>query len=815
MQDLRIAFRTLRKSLGFAIFAIVTLALGIGANTAIFSVIDNVLLRPLPYPDADSLVTVNDTMQGAPVPVSIPEADDYRQQSDAFVAVAALLQFPGNLTGGDHPERIEGLCVSPGYFAMLGVPAHLGRTFTGTDETPGISSIAVISDSLWRSRFGGRAEVIGARVELDDDPYTIVGVMPKGFAHPARAGNVAIDVWVACGYRGMPFAPPQRNARGFGVMGRLKPGVSVAQAQERLDLVAGRLHAQFPGDYPSAERWGVKVRPLAELVVGDAGKGLVLLFGAVGFVLLIACTNVAILLLARAAGRRKELTVRAALGASRARLVRQLFTESMILAVFGGAGGILLAMWATDLLVSVSALSLPRATEVRVDLGVLAFTLGLSVVTALLFGLLPAVRASRTDLQAVLKEGGRSMSAAPGGRLRTLLVVAEVALATTMLVGAGLLMRSLNNAENVEPGFDPEHVARAALWLPLPNDRNSGRYNVEANREAFAAELLRRTRAVPGIESAALASALPLANGPQRGGGHVPLYVVGRDESRPTVLSWLSIVSDGYFETLRIPLLGGRGFAESDVGPKSRQVAVVNRTMAEHVWPGADPLGATIRVGRGDGAVAYTVVGVAGDVRSQGLDVEAPDEIYLAFGQQSQAQLDVVVREKPGSDAAQGVPAVVRSIDQHLPVSAARPLNDVLADAVARRRFVAFLLGLFAAAALGMAALGIYGVTSYAVAQRQHEIGLRMAVGARSRDVLALILGNAIKVVGAGVAVGLVGAAASGRMVSGLLYGVGLLDPLTFGGIAVLLVAVALLASWLPARRATRVDPMIALRSDT
>jgi putative ABC transport system permease protein len=813
--DLRYALRLLAKSPGFTLFAVLALALGIGANTAIFSVVNAVLLRPLPYPHAEQLVSVANTVHDKRLVLSLLDVRDYREQSGAFSALAATMEFPGNLTGGARPERIEALCVTGEYFSLLGVPAQAGRTFVPADVVSGIGPVTVISDALWRRRFGARPDTLGSRVTFDDDPYTIVGVMPPGFRHPDSASGVPVDVWVPCSFQGMPFAATlRRTDRSLGAIGRLRPDVDLAQASARVAAVAARVRRENPVDYPEAERWGTRVAPLATQVVGDVGHALLLLFGAVGLVLLIACTNVAILIMARAAARRKEVTVRAALGASRARLVRQLLTESLVLSLAGGTLGVLVAMWATDFLVSLSPSALPRAHEIRLDGLVLGFTAGLSCVTAVLFGLAPAIRASHADLTTVLNEGGRGMHASPGSRLRTGLVVAQVALSMVVLAVAGLLLRSLHNTQKVEPGFDARNLATVDIWMPVPNDRNIGYYNIPAYKVTFADTLAQRVRALPGVTDAAVAAALPFDR--RNAGALPPIAVVGRDEPPGSHFAVVTLVGEGYFGTMGIPVASGRSFARRD-DLEAPKVAVVNRAAAAHLWPGANPVGARILIGPAQKPEdAFTVIGIVGDVRSLGLDAEIPDEIYLAFAQIPVPRVHLVARTQPGATAAVAqIPDVVRSIDPNLPVSAVRPVADLLAEAIAQRRFTALLLVIFGAVALAMAALGIYSVTSYAVAQRRHEFGVRMAVGARGGDVIAMVLREALLVVAAGVGVGLVGALLAARAFTRLLYGVSASDPLTYVAIGALLGGIALVASVVPARRAARVDPMIALRSET
>jgi putative ABC transport system permease protein len=814
--DVRYAVRMLRKSPGFAAVAVTALALGIGANTAIFSVVNAVLLSPLPYAEPGQLVVLTNEFQKLGfqnVNVSVPEYRDYLEQGGVFEGATAIYPVNINLTGVDEPERIQAMIVSPSFFDVLGVAPELGRTFQKEDEHPGIAEVAVISHGLWQRRFGGDPGVLGRRLRLDDDDFTVVGVMPAEFRHPGSTPT-EVEIWVPSGFSATPFDPPARKDRILNsLVARLAAGATPELAQRSMDLVAARLQEQHPDSYPADAGFGVRVAPLHDTLVGNVRPALLVLLGAVGLVLLIACANVANLLLARAAARQKEVAVRLALGAGRARLVRQFLTESVLLALAGGALGLVLALWGIDALLALSPPNIPGLGGVGVDGAVLAFTLATSLLTGVAFGIVPALQTTESGLHESLKEGGRSATGARRNRLSGIFVVSEFALALVLLIGAGLLIRSFWRLQEVAPGFDPRNVLTAEVWLPTPNQPDRGRYFAPEKKVAFARQLLERVRALPGVEYAGLTTGLPLGSNLSSGlftaEGRETLGLEGsaRGEARR--------VTPDYFRAMGIPLLSGRAFTESDDRVPA-SVAVVGERLARRIWPGEDPLGKRLKLGGPTSTAPWlTVVGVVGDVKSRGMDVETPLQIYIPFF--SEPNLYMALAARTNSDPAaltRVVAEEARAIDGDQPVYNVRTMEQALAVSTAQRRFSTLLLGIFAGVALVLAAVGIYGVMAYAVSQRTREIGVRMALGARPGHILRLVVGGGMAMALAGVAAGLAAAFALTRVMAGLLFDVSATDPLVFGAISILLVGVALLACYVPARRAARVDPLVALRTE-
>jgi len=821
MPDIRAALRMLKNNPAVSGIAVLTLALGIGANTAIFSVVDTVLLKPLPYRDPSQLVTLQNSVRGRRVGLSTIEVDDYREQSAVFQAVAAVLTFDGNLTGGDQPERVQAVGAYANYFEIMGVPPLIGRTFDSSEQRKSWTEVVVLSHGIWQRRFGGSLDVIGKTLRLDDDAYTIIGVMPPGFNHPDSRITGPVDLWLPCGFAAEPFQEPKRQFRFLDAIGRLRPGIGLAEAQVAVTAVSERLKLTYPEAYLATElkSWAVRVPPLDEQVVGGSRPGLLVLLGAVVLVLLVACTNVANLLLARASVRRREMAVRTALGASPARLIGQLLTESILLALFGGALGLLVAFWGIDLLAAFAPPELPRLRSFGLDWRVLAFTMTVSVGAGLLFGVFPALQASRADPQAAMKDGGAALGGTRRHRLLGALVVGELALALVLLGGAGLLVRSLWKVGAVDPGFNARGVLSAALWLPQPNKLEDGKYFKFEQRDVFFRQLLNRIAAAPGVESAALISQVPLRGDPSRSlAGILP---EDRDGSAPDKFQFVQFrfASAEYFRTMRIAFVSGRGFADTDV-QNGTQVAIINETLARHLWPGEAAVGKRFRFPPGGAPPPpdpwVHVVGVVGDVKTAGLDAPTPDEIYRPLTQVSNLQSSLVVRASGGAPAALAsvVRAQLHELDPDLPIFDVIVLDDVLAQAMATRSFTATLLALFASVALALAALGIYGVLAYAVSQRRQEIALRMALGAREVDVLRMVIGQALRLVALGLVLGGLALAAGSQLISSLLFGVSQTDWVTFAAIATVLVAVALAASWLPALRAARTSPMAALRRD-
>jgi putative ABC transport system permease protein len=813
-RDLRFTARSLLRSPAFTAIAVLTLALGIGANTAIFSVVYSVLLRPLAYSEPERLISIRAAYAGTgaqDIPASQPEYHDYLEGVGALQDLAAVYPISINLTGLGEPQRIQASVVSDNYFRLLGVAPALGRDFTPDDDRGQIGYVVIISHQLWQKRFGGDPGVIGKTVRLDDDPMTIIGIMPRGFRHVLESGTSPMEVWA-------PIAldnpdPNFLNARGlrvYDLIGRLKPGRTVDNASAELAALTVRLREQYPQAYPAGQGWHPVATPLAEQVVGDVRPALLVLLGAVGFVLLIGCANVANLLLARSTVREREIAVRTALGSSRGRLVRQLLTESLVLAALGGGLGLVLAAWGSSALGRLVSLYLPRAGEIELSLPVLGFTAFLIILTGVVFGLLPALQMSRADLQGVLKDSGRGTAGAPRTRMRAALVVAEVAVALMLLAGAGLMLRSFQRLMAVEYGFDPDRLLTLQMWLPVPNDRSKGRFQTHAQRRSFYERALAAVQAVPGVRNAALISQLPL-----RGENDLRLEIEGRPVAPddPPMTAQGRLVSPNYFETMGIPRLAGEGLPDLE-DSVSRRLVVVNRTMAEKYWPGADPIGQRVRF-RSDGPW-LTVAGIVGDVRQIGPADPPREEVYSSYRAVSSQEMSMVVRtgEDDPERLGAAVTAAIRSVDPEQPVFGVMSMERVIENASAERRISMVLLLLFAGMALLLSAIGIYGVMAYTTTQRRHEIGIRLALGAGTRDVLRLVVGQGMRLVLVGLVAGLVGAWSLSRVLASQLFDTSAQDPVTYAAVAFLLGLVALIATWLPARRATRVDPMISLRAE-
>jgi putative ABC transport system permease protein len=804
-QDIRFGFRTLLRSPATSAVALLTLALGIGANTAIFSVVNGVLLEPLPYPDPDALVVVLESNPGLGFPrfsVSPPNFDDWRHQNQVFESMAAISRGRFNLTGGDRPEAVPGEQVTPELFRVLGVQPVLGRGFLPEEGRPGGPKVAVLSHGLWQRRFGSDRAALHRQILIDGESFTVIGVMPPGFELRSQT-----QIWLPLPW---DFTPDSRGGHFLSVLARLKPGVSLEKARTEMKAIAARLEQQYPD---SNHGWTTEVRRLHDALVEDVRPALVLLLAAVAFVLLIACANVANLLLARLAAREREIAVRTALGAGRARLVRQMLTESLVLFFVGGVLGLLLAAWATRVMMALYGEGLPRRQAIALDGRVLLFTLLLSLVTGLVFGLVPALSATSGGLFGALKEGGRAVAGGARGRLlRNLLVVGEVAVALVLLVGAGLLLRSFARLRAVDPGCHPQGVLTAEITLP------DQKYEPAERQIAFTRELLDRLRAIPGVQSADTVFPLPLG-----GNGFVLAFAVqGRPDTSSQDSSLhanIRLVTPDFFRTLGIRLLQGRAFTSHD-DPQSVPVIVVNKTMADRIWPGESPIGKRITFGdtQKPDVQWMEVVGVVADIHHRTLDQDPGSEVYWPQLQNPVGgQLSIVLKTAgEPTKLAGAVRAAVRAVDSDLPVDRVRPLESVVAEALAGSRFQSVLLGIFAGAALLLAAIGVYGVISYSVAQRTHEIGIRMALGARRPEVLGLVIRQGMALVLAGVGLGLALAvlllAWLSERLAKFIYGGSAFDPLPLIAVPLVLLAVALLANWLPARRATRVDPLVALR---
>ncbi|HEY0380182.1 MAG TPA: ABC transporter permease [Pyrinomonadaceae bacterium] len=800
-QDLRYAVRMLVKRPGFTAVAVLTLALGIGANTAIFSVVNAVLLRPLPFTEPDRLVyaegaDLRDGSKGGAI--SPPDFLDYREQNHVFERLAAFMPQSFTVTGdGSASERVNSALVSHGFFETLGVtPLPGGRAFLPEEEQDGRNTVAVLSYGLWQRRYGGDPKIVGKTITVNGQTATIVGVMPQGFEYPREA-----QLWSP-----IPFKGPETSQRRYHFLravGRLKPGVTLEQAQADINSIARRLEQQYP---ESNTNFSIGLTLLTEWTVGEMRPSLLVLLAAVGFVLLIACANVANLSLARGASRAREVAIRSALGASRGRVVRQLLTESVVTALLGGALGLLLAMWGVDLLVSLSPENLPRVKEVTTDWRVLGFTLLVSILTGILFGLFPALATSKTNLTETLKEGGRTGIGAGRQRLRGLLVVAEVALSLVLLVGAGLLIKSFLRLSNVDVGFKPTNVLSMQLSLAQVS------YPEPRQRAAFYDQLVSRVESLPGVQAAGTVSELPLSGQENDTFFNIegkPAAAFGSTENDANIRG----ISPAYFQALGVPLIKGRFFDGHD-NLDAPKVAVVNESFARRYLPGEDPLGKRLIIDFGPEPFKAEIVGIVGSVRHSSLAQAEPSaEMYVSALQAPPYGTNLVVRA--AGDPVQLTAAIrseVQALDKDLPVYNVKTMEQHVSESAAQPRFRTLLLGIFAGVALVLASIGIYGVISYSVTQRTHEIGLRVALGAQAADVLKLVVWQGMKMALIGIAVGLAGAFVVTRVMSSFLFGVSATDPLTFAGVSLLLAVVSFLACYIPARRATKVDPMVALR---
>lgn len=806
-QDLRYGIRTLMKQPVFTVIAVITLALGIGANTAIFSVIDGVLLRPLPYKDPDQLAFIWGRHAQQPdqlQQVSYLDFADIRQQNEVFEEVAAMVIQGWTLTGSSDADRVTGLTASSNIFRLLGVQPIIGRNFSDEEGEPGKDRVAIVSHRLWENRFGANPDAIGSAITLNADSYTLIGVLPPGFdlEFPLTASfSIADnDVWT-------PLTSAHRLAGNraiftYEVIARLKPGVAFEQARTNLVSIGEGLEQAYTGTNKGRS---FSLVPAHEHMVGNVHRLLLVLLAAVGSVLLMACMNLANLLLSRAVGRRKEIAIRLALGAGRGRIVRQLLAESSVLALVGGLVGFALAIWVVSLLVNFPGVSLPRADEIRVDYRVLGFTLGLSLLTGVLFSLAPALAATRADLQVTLKEVGWQVETSGQRRLSQVLVVSEIALALVLLVGAGLLVSSFVSLLKVNPGFN----LRQALTFSV--SVSPMRYADQQQTARFFQQLTEKLKVLPGVESAGVASSLPLSG---HNSGSVA-RVEGRPlqpGEQPQIIGWQT-VSPEYFQATGMLLQRGRDFGAVDL-ERPGHVTIINEAFAQRVFPGEDPIGKRVTFGvPGPRVDWHEIIGVVGDVRHMGLDAEAQPRAYDLFGQHGGRSMFVVARVagEPLSLAG-AVRAAVHTLDVEAPVYGMTTLEELSARSAASRRFSMLLVGGFALIALALATVGIYGVISYSVSQRTREMGIRLALGAQRRDVLCVVMGQGVRLTLIGVAIGLLVAGAVTRTLTGMLYGVGPTDPVTFGGISLLLAGVALIASYIPARRATRVDPIVTLR---
>jgi predicted permease len=820
--DVRFAVRMLRKSPAFTAVAVLTIALGIGATTAIFSVVDATLLHPLPYPQAEQLVIVQDDLPGVGaqnVGMSQPEWQDF-EHSGIFEHVSPAQYDDNNVVGLSQPMRVSLLMVAPNYFSLMKMKPQMGRTFNPEDHSPGFITELVISDGLWKRAFGGDPGILGKSMRMDTDLYRVIGVMPPDYHDPGKTTRErSIEVWAASSGYGAPFLDhPPRIGRIFPTaIARLKPGLTIAEAQSRVDALVVVLQKQYPSDYPVQSAWRVRLVPLQESVVGNIRQSLLLLLAAVGLVLLIGCVNVANLLLARASARGREIAIRQALGAARTRLIRQLLTESLLLSLLGGIAGLAILCSTKSFLVRLMPASLPRLNEISISWGVLFFALGASLAAGAIFGLAPAMQAGRVDLTDALKQEGRG-STVTGAQVRTrrVLVITEFALSMVLMIAASLLLRSFWDLLNAPLGFNPESVMTVMTRLPYPNDPKLDVYGTSAQEATFVREVLRRSKTLPGVEEAAVSNlgGVPLAHDRDNQNVPVPLILEGREnQSNAAPLVDDSMVTPEYFHLMGMTLLRGRLFNDFD-NENAAGVAVINETMANTYWPNENPLGKQLKVSRT--ATAWTtIVGIVADARTESAEDARVPELFLSLYQKRDHHLAIFLRGHLDTGAIpEEVREQVQAVDATIPVFGAQTLSETVSLSLSQRRFSMEMVGLFAVTALLLAGLGIYGVISYIVSERTHEFGIRVALGAQRTNIMRMVLRQGLGVAIAGTAIGVVCALIVSHLMAGLLYGVRPTDPLTFIGVPLLLLGVALFASYVPARRATRVDPLVALRSE-
>jgi predicted permease len=811
LQDVGYSLRVFRKAPGFSLIAVATLAMGIGANTAIFSVVNAVLLSPLPFDHPDELVVVGGQLPGIgsqDITASGPEYRDYIEQATSLSGLAATWNIDANITNGERPERWEVVLTSWNLFSMLRASPELGRDFKPEDAGGDIGYVAIISHAAWQRLFSGDSAVIGMSLRLDDDPITVVGVMPEGFVHPGESAARPVEAWVPIDLSpGTRF--DNRNGRPLTLIGRRQKGFSLAQSQAEFWTIATNLEKEYPASYPADSGWTITVVPLLERVVGDVRTTLLVLFGSVGFVLLIACTNVANLILTRGAARRRELAIRSALGGGRGRIMRQLLIECLTLALVGGAVGLVVAAFGTSFLRNLASADFPRIETASIDGAVLLFTLAGSLVATVVAGLIPAWQLSNPKSQHLLNEGSRGSSAARG-RTRDGLVVAQISISLVLLVSAGLLVKSFARLLAVDPGFDAERVLTMQTWLPWPNNPQIGRFFEPAQRIVLFDRVLDQMEALPEVARAGLVSDLPLRelNG-------APFAIDGKDigtAAAPTTAEF-RIVSPNYFDVMGIPLVRGRGFETNDDRDNPPAV-IISQAMADRYFTGEDPVGVRLRIG-GSRAPWRDIIGIVGNVRHQALDVQPRETMYASYRQGVGLGMTFVLKTVAVPEAAtQQATGALQAVDPELPAFAVSSMDHVVNETVAQRRLLMTLLSFFAVLALVLAAIGVYGVIGYAVKQRNREIGIRMALGADNRALLGMVLREGIALGSIGVVLGLVAATGLTRFLASMLFEVGSLDPVIFGGVGAVSIGVAALATFLPARRATRVDPVLTMKAE-
>ncbi len=794
-QDMRYGGRLMLRNPGFTFITMLTLALGIGATSTIFSFINGILLRPLPYDDAARLVMLDEfsSKRSGSFGVSFPNFVDWREQNRVFTGIAAYGGDDFTLTGGTDPVQLQGSQISFNTFEILGIPPLLGRSFTATEDQPGQDGVVILGYSLWTTRFGAKPEIIGQKINLHNRARVVIGVMPPQFKFPDNA-----ELWVPLALNTQMWT---RNDHGLSAVARLKPGITLEQANADMTAVARRIEEQNP---ITNEGMGVRLTAMREALTSDYQTSLPLLLGVVGMVLLIACANVANLLTARASTRQLETAVRAALGAGRTRLIRQMLVECLLLGLLGGGFGLALAWWGRDLVLAAIPIDFPFWMKFNLDWRVICFTMAVTLLTSVTFGMAPALQASQVDLNGTLKEGGRSGSGAGRQNLRSLLVVAEVALSLVLLIGAGLMMRSFIQLQRIDPGFNPEHLLTARVDLP------SARYDTPEKVEAFYKRLLERAGALPGVQAVGATSNLPLQNWWGRSltvEGHSVLSV----GQAPMIFH--NVITPNYLRAMGIPLRAGRDFTDGDTR-NSQKVTIIDERLAREYWPNESPLGKRVRFGPPEqNEPWHTIIGVAAGVKQERLDLVRRSSVYLPHSEITLDDLTLALRSTISSaDLTAALRRELKALDPSLPLTQVLTMEEIVSRSVWQPRLIAMLFSLFATVALLLAAVGIYGVMSYSVTQRTREFGIRMALGAQRRDVLWLIVTQGLKLTVAGVAIGLAGAIGLTRLMTELLFGVSATDPLTFMAIALLLILVALLACWIPAQRATKVDPMISLR---
>ncbi len=799
-QDVRYGLRMLRKNPGFTAVAVLTLALGIGANTAIFSVVNAVLLRPLPFHDPDRLVLIWNEYKGSPSSNSVPDYFDRRRQSETLEEIAAVNLVDFNLTGYGEPDRIPGSLVTASFFPLMGVDPDIGRVFAPEEDQPDQNRVVVLSHGAWQRRFGGDPQIVGRTIQLNGQAHTVIGVMPASFRLPLTD----IEVWKPIAFASPQMSDDNRGHEYLDVVGRIRSGYTLEQVEAEMDTIAARVIETVPSrrNYLINAQWSAAVVPFHEQFVGDVRPALLVLLGGVGLVLLIACANVANLLLARGAFRRNEIAIRQSLGASPARIVRQLLAESLLLAALGGLGGLIIAHLGLRVLLVLSPANIPLLHTTAIDGWVLGFSALLALITGVVFGSVPALQAARVPLLGSLKQGGRGGNGSGPHRTRSVLLVAETALTLMLLVGAGLLLRSFQSLVKDNPGFQTSDRLTFSITLP------TSVYPEPYQRQALIREFLQRVAALPGVKAAGASHLLPFGGRNDTSTFHVENHLLAPGESPPGAA--YRIITPGYLRSIGIPILQGRTFEESDTDEAALRV-VVNKELARRRWPDQDPIGR--RLSFGPEGPWREVIGVIGTVRNVGLDAQVDEQIYTPYTRFTPSTMSFVIHlEAAAVDLTRAIRSTLQALDPALPIYDIKSMDQRVGESVAPQQYSMLLLLLFAMVGLVLAGVGVYGVTAYAVSRRTHEIGIRMALGAQPRDILKLVVGQGMVLTLVGVGIGLMGAFVLTRFLESLLFGVTPTDPATFAAVSLLLVGVALLACYLPAHRATKVDPMVALR---